>query len=166
MREPVGRTLVIGLGNPLLSDDGVGWHVVRRLRTRGAAPAGVETCFSSRGGLALMERMVGYDQAVVVDATRCGVAPGTVRWFDPEMTGPRNASSSHDATLAAALELGRRTGAALPPPGRVRVLGIEVIDTVTIGEELSGPVRAAVDVAVRELEAALAGTEGESGRCR
>ena len=56
------KTLVIGLGNPLLSDDSVGLHVIRQLRPLVADRPDVEVDEDYRGGLQLMERLVGYDR--------------------------------------------------------------------------------------------------------
>ncbi len=63
------RTIVVGLGNPLLGDDGVGWQVVNALAGRLAplAPT-VELDRLAVGGLGLMERLVGFERAILVDA--------------------------------------------------------------------------------------------------
>ena len=68
--------IIIGLGNPILGDDGFGWVVaeqVRRSIDEKASPVDIE-CFSL-GGLSLMERLVGYDDAILIDAIHLGNSP-------------------------------------------------------------------------------------------
>lgn len=76
-------TLIIGLGNPLVTDDSVGLRVAAELRTRLAGRADVEVAEDYWGGLRLMEQMVGYDRAIVVDAICSGAPPGTIHHLGP-----------------------------------------------------------------------------------
>jgi hydrogenase maturation protease len=62
------RTLVLGLGNPLLGDDAVGLKVAALVRERLGGAPGVDVEEEEAGGLRLMERMTGYDRAILVDA--------------------------------------------------------------------------------------------------
>jgi hydrogenase maturation protease len=126
------QTLVLGLGNPILGDDGVGWHVAEQVRRRLATSpedrsASVEVECAAQAGLGLMERMIGYDRAILVDAVRTGRWPvGAVhRLALEEIPEPcaGHLASAHDASLQAALALGRRLGAALP--ARITVVAVE-----------------------------------------
>ncbi len=72
------KTLILGLGNPLVSDDSVGLRVADELKMRLAGRADVEVSEDYWGGLRLMERMIGFDRAVVVDAIQTGAPPGTI----------------------------------------------------------------------------------------
>ncbi len=81
--SPCHRVLVIGLGNPVLGDDGVGWRVAQEVEKRITHHAvcnihHVEVDYHAGGGLALMERMVDYDAAIVIDAINLG--HGQVGW--------------------------------------------------------------------------------------
>jgi hydrogenase maturation protease len=152
-------TLVVGLGNPILGDDGVGWRVAEELERRLAndpvanrAVGPVEIDRLSVGGLRLMERLVGYDRAVVADASLDGQAPGTVR------VGPLSAidasraghlDSAHDATLITALDAGRGLGARLPR--ELMVVGISVAVADEFADALSPDVAAAVGGAVERI---------------
>ncbi|MGZ4786102.1 MAG: hydrogenase maturation protease [Acidimicrobiales bacterium] len=164
-RSPAGKTersgasiLVIGLGNPVRGDDGVGWRVIEavedRLEAMGATgrPVGVELDRLAVGGLSLMERLVGYERAILVDALEEGVTPGTVshRSLD-ELTGGPTAhlDSSHDASLAAALAAGSALGATLPSD--ITVVGVEIRDADVFSDQLSPAVEAAVPAAVELL---------------
>ena len=72
------KTLVIGLGNPLVTDDSVGLRVAAELKTRLAGRPDVEVGEDYWGGLRLMERLVGSDRAIVIDAICTGAPPGTI----------------------------------------------------------------------------------------
>jgi hydrogenase maturation protease len=160
--------LVLGLGNPILRDDGVGWRVVEKAHEqwtqRQSDQAGptknepvsafVEFDRVSLGGLALMERLVGYSRAVLVDAiqTRGGV-PGTVYRLSLDDLPTLHADSAHDASLKAALELGRRLGARLPE--EIVIYAVEAEDIWDFGETLSPDVAASVRTATRAVLAEL-----------
>ncbi len=154
-RPPV--TLVIGLGNPILGDDGLGWQVAEAVRTwlaaDGAALADtVEVDCAALGGLSLMERMVGYDRAVVIDAVTMEQPPGTVLRFELEELpdfSAHNAASAHDTSLQNALRLGRQMGAHLPT--RVTVIGVQAEQLYEFSEALTPAVAAAVPVAAQRV---------------
>lgn len=149
-------TLVIGLGNPILADDGVGWRVIEALRERRLAGeletilAGVDLELVCVGGVALMEELSSYRRAIIVDAIlEPDGEPGRV-WCQPlrdvETRTSSHLDSSHDAPLLAALAAGRAMGAAMPDD--IEVVGVTITGADTFSEELSAPVAAAVDVAV------------------
>jgi hydrogenase maturation protease len=62
------KTLVLGLGNPILTDDKVGIHVVRAAAGHCSPANGVTFAEASVGGLRLLDLLAGYDRAVMVDA--------------------------------------------------------------------------------------------------
>ena len=146
--KPVSPVLVLGLGNPILRDDGVGWRVVDEVRCtsqvqRTSSTSTIEFDCAALGGLALMERLVGYERVVLVDAirTRDG-QPGAVYRLSLDDLPTLNTNAVHDATLKAALELGRRLGAELPDD--VTIIAVEAADVLSFGEGLSPAVEAAV----------------------
>ncbi len=144
------KTLVLGLGNPLLSDDGVGWQVAEQLRLRVTNPEVEVDCLAG-GGLSLMERLIGYDRVLLVDAMASGRGvPGQVSCVDleqlPDLTAG-HISSPHDTSLKNALQLGRDLGLALPD--EVRVIAVEASSVDVFSETLTPPVAAAVPVAVQ-----------------
>lgn len=155
--------LVVGLGNPLLGDDGVGWRVIDALEARlrrepSPLRPRVELDRLSVGGLTLMERLVDHRRVVLVDALLTGRRePGTVTRSLLADLPTRDAShldNAHDASLVMALAAGRAMGARLPD--EVVVVGIEARTVDVFGEELSAPVAAAVPHAVEVLLAELA----------
>ncbi len=148
--ERAARTLVIGLGNPLRCDDAVGMHVAARLRKVLENSADIDVLEDCCGGLRLMERLIGYQRAVIVDAARTGAPPGTVRVFSAG-TATRHDSCPHDLDLPTALELGRCSGAALPEAGNMRIVTVEAADVQTFCESCTPAVAAGVSRAVETV---------------
>ncbi|MGZ6266279.1 MAG: hydrogenase maturation protease [Candidatus Limnocylindrales bacterium] len=153
---PPPRTIVIGLGNPLLGDDGVGWRVADEVESRlhtarqaGREIPGVEIERLGVGGLRLMECLTGYDTAILVDAAEFPDRPcGEVRCCSFEDLADYAAGhldSAHDASLRTALALGRRLGADLPE--RIETVTIQAQRTNEFSEDLSPAVLAAIPAA-------------------
>ena len=117
------KILVLGLGNPLVSDDSVGLRVAAELKSRLADRPEIDVGEDYWGGLRLMERLVGYERAVVIDAIRTGAPPGTIHFLRPDALPTQRSASAHDVNLPTALALGRHAGLRLPegrrhPPRR------------------------------------------------
>lgn len=142
------RTLIIGLGSPLLTDDSVGLKVAQALRCRLANDESVTVEEDVRGGLQLMERLTGYDRAIVIDAIVTGAAPGTIHQLTPDDIPTQKSASQHDVNLPTALELGRQLGVHLPASRDIVLVGIEADDILTFSEECTPPVAEAIPRAV------------------
>jgi hydrogenase maturation protease len=149
------KTLIIGLGNPLVSDDSVGLRVVAELKTLLAGRPEVEVTEDYRGGLQLMERMVGYDRAIIIDAICTGAKPGTIHHLTPDAIPTQRSASAHDVNLPTALEFGRRAGEHLPRNEHIRIVGIEAEEVLTFSEQCTPAVEAAVSHAVQDVIQAL-----------
>ncbi len=152
------KTLVLGLGNPILMDDGVGIKVVRALKPRVDDPQ-VTLHESSCGGLNLLDVLVGYDRAIIVDAvqTRDGAAGNLYRLRSDDFEPCLHVSCAHSVDFATALELGRKLGLRLPRD--ITIVAVEVQDVTTFSEECTPAVQAAINTAVdtvlQELESAV-----------
>jgi hydrogenase maturation protease len=146
----MARSIVIGVGNPVIADDAVGIEAVRLLRQQLAGMSGFTVAEVYNGGLELMEAMAGFDRAFVVDAMVAGHKPGTIhRLGVDQLADTRNTSTTHNGSLSAALELGRATGVNLPSD--VRIWAVEAGDVTTFCEALTPDVRAAVPVVAAEI---------------
>lgn len=147
------KVLVIGLGNPILGDDGVGWRVAEIVQALLAERPGVEVECLSVGGLSLMERMLGYGRVVLVDAMETGmVAEGHVSTFDLgelRQADAGHSGSAHDASLPTALQTARAMGALVP--SRVDIVAIETRQCHDFTEQLSPPAEAAVQAAAQQV---------------
>ena len=104
------KILILGLGNPLVTDDSVGLRVAEALKPLLANRTDVEVSEDYWGGLRLMERMIGFDRAIVVDAIQTGGPPGTIHLLTPDGIATRHNDSAHDVNLSTALEFGRQAG--------------------------------------------------------
>ena len=146
-------TLIIGLGNPILGDDGIGWQVAERvagiLSSRSDLPPAEVKCLSL-GGLSLMEHLIGYERAILIDAVNLDEAPPGTLFNFPLSSLPHQAgshlSSSHDTSLQIALKIGETMGAQLP--SEIHVIGIQAINLYDFTEQLSEPVATALPGAV------------------
>jgi hydrogenase maturation protease len=129
------RTLVLGLGNPILTDDGVGVRVAEAVQAAlppasGDAPPPIDVQEVSVGGLALMETMIGYERVILIDALwEPHVAPGSIQRMtldDLRAISPtQHSASPHDANLITALALGRSMGLPLPSEIIIYAIGVE-----------------------------------------
>lgn len=158
------KTLILGLGNPLVTDDSVGLRVAAELKRLLADRPDVEVGEDYWGGLRLMERMIGFDRAIVIDAMVSGAPPGTVRRLTPESIPTQRSVSAHDVNLPTALALGREAEAHLPADDQIVLVGIEAEDILNFGEECTEAVQAAIPRAVQEVLAALDSLPGGSVR--
>ena len=148
------RVLVAGVGNVFFGDDGFGPEVARALLREPPAETKIED-FGIRGLHLAYELLTGYERAILIDAAARGDVPGTLYVIEPEVSGDADPGlSPHALTPDHVL----RRLAPGTRPRAVRVVGCE---PQTLGDddapaELSAPVRAAVDEAVRLVEALVA----------
>lgn len=147
-------TVIIGMGNPLLSDDGVGIAVAHAVGERLQQLMPLSVIELHTGGIRLMEAMTGFKRAVVVDAMVSGVPAGTLRRFDPQdFVTTKNTFSSHDTDFVTAYELGVMAGVFLPE--RISFWGIEAREVDFFGESFTDEVAAAVPGAVDRIVAEI-----------
>ena len=154
------KTIVIGLGSPFVSDDAVGIRAVRMLAEELGESERVVMTEAYAGGMRLMDVMVGFQHAIIVDAmvTEGGV-PGTIRSISvEELITTKNTLSSHDTNLAVALETGRWLGLTLP--SEISILGVEAVDVTTFSEDLSPEVERALPEVLRRIRALLPAAVG------
>ena len=152
------KTLILGLGNPILSDDSVGLRVARELEGR-FNQSDVTVMETSVAGLDFLDLLVGYDRAIIVDAIQTeGGEVGQVYRFDPGVfDDTRHASTPHDVNFATALELGNRLGLDLPQ--RITIFAIEVQNVSCYSEECTSEVMAAIPVCITKIIKELRGVQ-------
>jgi len=149
------KTLIAGVGSPILGDDGVGVRLAELLASR-PLPPGTDVRVIGTAGLALLDFAAGYDRLLVLDAIVTGAAPGTVH----VLTGDEVAKAlhlgavGHDADLPTALALGRRLHQATLPE-EVAVVAVEVACTDEFSEALTPAVEAALPAAAAAVERTL-----------
>ena len=156
------KILVIGLGNPILGDDGVGWKVAEAVSGFLASTPclltqndnhKVDIEFAALGGLSLMEQMIGYDRVILIDSIETGEsAVGSVKAFPlAALENPRSghSASTHDTSLMTALQTAQLMG--MEVPARVHVVAIEAKNAYDFSESLSPEVQRAVPVATQKV---------------
>lgn len=148
------KVLVLGVGNPILSDDGVGIHVARELKKRKLPGVDVEELAAS--GLELLDVVRGYDKVVIIDAIQTTKGkPGELHVLEEkDFEKSIHGSSPHGINIATALALGRK----LVPnemPRDVIFFAIEAEDLVNVSERLTPKVAKALPRIVEQVKKEL-----------
>ena len=182
------KTLIVGLGNPILTDDGIGvkaalaleqilenrpparddnWLVQENIDSASYNPqSDIHVIEASVGGLRLMELMIGYDRVVIIDAltVRDGAGPGTIHRLTLDdlraMSPTQHSASAHDTTLVNALDSGQQLGFHLPD--EVIIYAIEVENVTDFNEEPTTAVSAAIPHVVTAVLQELALPTGQT----
>jgi hydrogenase maturation protease len=144
------RTLILGLGNPILSDDAAGLQAARRLYDL-LGGKDVDLVEAAVAGLQTVQLLSGYDRAVVIDVVQDEARVGEVWRLDTEELENVSATSSHGIGLGQALRLARLMG--LPVPGQILIYAIAAADTQTFGETLTPRLTKALPTIVRRIAA-------------
>jgi len=157
IQYPMPKTLVLGLGNPILTDDGVGIHIVRAAASQCSPANGVTFAEASVGGLRLLDLLAGYERLILVDAIQTPAGrPGDIyRLGLSDLQGSLHSGSTHDLSLPGALALGRALGTELPGDEAIVLVAVEIKDTLSFGETCTGAVISAVPDAVEAVLAEL-----------
>ncbi len=141
------KTLILGIGNTVLCDDGVGNRVAAEVGKRVSDP-GITVAEACHGGLFLLEAFLGYDHVVLIDAIQTkGGIPGDVYELSPgDLLSARHLSSPHQVDFATALELGKVLG--LPMPSRIDIVAVEAGDVTSFRDKCTPDVEKAIPIAV------------------
>ncbi|MHB9133712.1 MAG: hydrogenase maturation protease [Armatimonadota bacterium] len=135
------KTLILGLGNELLSDDGVGLFAARALSKEMSGRADVVE--SSLAGLALLEHFLDYQRAIIIDAVMTERHPaGTIYELTPADLDTIVAPSPHYAGLPEMLRLSEQLS--LDFPHDIKIFAMEIADPFTVGGPLSAQVQQAM----------------------
>jgi len=145
---------VLGCGNTLVGDDGVGIRVIERLQQM-RLPKNVEIIDAGVGGLAILSWIEDIDKVVIVDAVQTGnEPPGTVYEFTDNELPPSNMFmlSLHDLNLVDTLNVGRIVQ---KMPDEIVIIGVEVNRVAEFTKELTPEVEAAIpeviDLVLKEI---------------
>ena len=141
-------TKVIGLGNLLVGDDGVGVHVVNELQKK-QLPVNVEVIDGGSCGLGLLTLMEGADRVIIIDAMVSAGKPGSLVKLDPQqfkLREPQKAPSSHYLSLLQTLEL----AAALGYQQEVLIVGITP-ETLRLSTSLSSRLQVALPKIIEDI---------------
>lgn len=153
-------TLILGLGNVLMTDEAVGAEVIRRLETETDPEGPLRFIDGGTLSFTLAAPIADCRRLIVVDAAAMDTTPGTIRVFEGDAMDRqlrRPARSVHEVSLADLMDMARLTDNL---PARRALIGIEpqVIDW---GDRLTPAVEAAVPLALEEIRALLRRWDGE-----
>lgn len=143
------KTILIGLGNPVLTDDGVGVKIAYEVEKalQPDIPKDLTITEASVGGLRLMELLIGYDRVILVDAIKTGHhSAGTIHKMTLEdlraISPTQHSSSAHDTSLITALDTAAILGFHVPK--EISIYAIEVENILEFSEESTPAVAAAI----------------------
>lgn len=150
------KTLILGMGNTILSDDGIGIYVAQAAKDR-CQRDDVTFAEASVGGMRLLDVIKDYERVIMVDAiqTRDGKPGDVYRLHSNDVKASLHAGSTHDLSLPGALALGRGMGMTLPDDEAFVIIAIEAGDVLTFGETCTSAVAAAIPRAVEAVLAEL-----------
>ena len=141
-------TLVLGVGNPILTDDAVGFRVAHLIQAAKPELTVIETV---EAGLTLLELVNGYERVIIIDSVKTGrLKPGTLHQLTLDQIDPTwNFCSTHGIDIRMAFELGRRLDYKLP--AKISIYGIEVEDNKNFGEKCTEKIEQSIPQIVREI---------------
>lgn len=131
-KEQNKSTLVLGIGNPILSDDAVGIILARKLEEK---KPGLVVEQTNEAPVSLLDLIVGYDRLIIIDSIKTGRGrPGELYRFKLEDFAPNaDFTSSHGMDIATAFEVGRNLGCRMPRS--VSIYAVEIKDNLTFAEQ-------------------------------
>jgi hydrogenase maturation protease len=144
------KTLILGLGNSLLCDDGVGIYVAAELKNRVNQPE-ITIMETGVAGLSLLDLLVGYDRAIIIDAIQTvGGKAGQIYRLEPKAFDTAlHTASAHGIDFTTTIEFGKKLG--LPLPQQIIIFAIEASDISTFREECTPEVRHAISTCVEMI---------------
>jgi len=142
------NTLILGIGNPILTDDGVGIKIAQKLKEGNPELEVMET---SEVGMALLELIAGYDKLIIIDSIKTEQGkPGELYKLGLEdLKPPMYFSSSHGIDITTAVELGQRVGYRMPR--YVSIYAVEVKDNSTFGEECTKEIEGRIPFIIKQI---------------
>lgn len=133
------KTLILGLGNDILSDDRIGPQLVRDLSSRMKSD-NLHLDIAASGGFEIAEYLRDFDKVIIIDAIRTNNGiPGDTYCFVPsDFTDSKFLPSFHDIDFLTALKLGNTLHQGLP---EIHIIAIEILEGMVFSEELTPPIK-------------------------
>ncbi|TSA34726.1 MAG: hydrogenase maturation protease [Porphyromonadaceae bacterium] len=143
--------LVLGIGNEILTDDGIGPRLVNDL-SKNCLNQNVHFACACVGGLEIIELLNGYDEAILIDAIRTkNGTPGSVYLFSPDdFRETMHLSNLHDISFLTALRLGKKLNIKLPE--EIRIIAVEIIEDREFSNELTPPLNSRYPEILKEIK--------------
>ena len=153
----MNRVLVLGVGNLILGDDGLGIHLVRLLEKSGSFPAHVDFMESEEIGLSILDLASGYHTLMIVDSIQStkDAPQGSILYVEEDQYDDLSGWGSHYIGFFEMKELAHRSG--IPFPANLHILGITVVDPFRIDWELSEDLKGMLPEITKELSKTIDG---------
>jgi hydrogenase maturation protease len=143
------KTMILGLGNPIFGDDGVGLRVIDELKQQ-IHDKDITIEGAELAGLDMLETLSGYDRVIIIDAIQTGGRVGEIYQLTPDdLKSTVHTGTPHDVNFSTALEFGERTGVKLP--SKIDIVAIEIAPNVAFSEELTPEIEKAVPEVVKTV---------------
>ena len=153
MQEPKKKIIVLGVGNPILCDDGVGIHIVRQLKNH-IKDANIILDEAYTGGLPLVDHLRGYKKSILIDAIKSPQDKnGTIKRLTLDDLPTTHSSNPHDMSLYTAIQLAKKMGDVIPQ--EIVIIGVVVNNPPCFGEQLTPEIHQCVPQAINYVLAEL-----------
>jgi len=142
------NTLILGIGNPILTDDGVGITITQKLKEENP---NLEVTETSEAGIALLDLVTGYNKLIIIDSIKTEKGkPGDLYKLGLEDLKPsKDLSSSHGIGIATAFELGQRLGYSMPK--YTSIYAVEIKDNTSFGEKCTREVKERIPFIAKQI---------------
>lgn len=143
------KPLILGVGNLLLSDDGVGVHVIKRLNEE---DINADLFDLGMGGFDILERILGYEKVIIIDSIITGTEPGTIYRLTPrDLSNFPDLSHTHSVDLPTSLKLGQQLMAD-EMPDEIIIYAIEAEDITSFNENCTPRVEEAIPKVIKQIK--------------
>ena len=142
------NTLILGIGNPILTDDGVGIKIAQRLKEENAKLKVIET---SEAGIILLDLIAGYDKLIIIDSIKTEKGkPGDLYKLElGDLKPSKDFSSFHGISIATAFELGQKMGYNMPK--FVSIYAVNIKDNTTFGENCTEEIKERIPFITKQI---------------
>ena len=140
----------MGIGNPIVTDDGAGLKIARQIKDRNPELEVIEAC---SGALGLLDEIAGWDKLIIIDSVKTeGGQPGELYKLELEDLRPTlDHATSHGLDIASAFKLGKGLGYKMPQS--VIIYAVEIKDNTNFGEECTKEVAEKIPLLARRIMA-------------
>lgn len=150
------KTIILGVGNIILGDDGVGIHVINEVKKQIKKP-NIKIDEATTGGMNLLDLLLGYDKAIIVDAVKSNNGEhGTVKRIPLSDFNTMHSCNPHDVSLIEAIQMAKKIGEKKIPKEiviiAVMMKNIPCEFKIELSKEIQKTVPKAVDMTIMEIK--------------
>ena len=140
MQNKNGKVLILGMGNEILMDDGIGIKLTWELQKQIIHPD-VNFDSLSIGGLEIIEFLSPYDTVIILDAIKTlnGIAGSVYRFIPDDFKSTLHIDNLHDISFLNALKVGEKLG--IKTPSNIQIIAIEIVEDLVFGDEFTPQVK-------------------------